>query len=201
MNKSELKKYGTRTLIIFGIVEAIAILGCFPIFHDSERLLPVFWMFTGFFISIGLGTFSVGRIREFFAKDIKNNLKNKVKDELDGRVIPELNDENLSCHIDWLLGVVERFVFTVFVAASLKGAIAPMGGWIALKLAAGWQRRSVDKPYELLLIRLLTLNALMNSLISLCFAVVGGLIAGSGARLIWPDFPNMFWEDLLNLFY
>jgi hypothetical protein len=201
MNKDDLRKYGTGTLIIFTVTEAIAVLSCIPIFHDSNHLLPIFWIITGFFISIGLGTYFVGRIREFFAKDIKKNLREKVEKELAGRIIPELDEENPSCHLDWLLGVVERFVFTFFVAVSLKNAIAPMGGWIALKLAASWRRRSVDKPYELLLIRLLTLNALMNSVISLCFAVLGGSVTAIGIRLVLPNFSDICWGNLLSLFH
>lgn len=167
-----------------------------------DFFLDIFCLTTGFWISIGLGTFLMPKIWGFFSKDIKRNYREIVSIEkgISGEAIPELDDEKPVSHIDWLMGVIERFILTVFVAFSLKNAIVAMGGWIALKLAAGWQRRKIDRPYELFLIRLLTLNALMNSVISLCFAIFGGVVFGFGIVLITKKAPIDFLEYLTTLF-
>lgn len=73
----------------------------------------------------------------------------------------------------WLTGVVERIFFTVLVGLEVSGAPAAMIGWLALKLATNWNHPDwKEKPNS----RTFALSALLGGLISMFFALLGGLI-------------------------
>ncbi|MCP4372776.1 MAG: hypothetical protein GY797_32425 [Deltaproteobacteria bacterium] len=150
---------------------------------------------------------------DFFKTDIKKRFPDIISDH--GFLFPEVDDRCPKSHIDWIPSIIERLIFTFIVAISAKTALIPMGGWIALKLASGWQRRNIDKsPFDGppesttdtaedlkigLIIRLFSMNAVIGSIISLFFAFVGGISLGFGLRLIKNE--NLeFLKYLLNLF-
>jgi hypothetical protein len=73
----------------------------------------------------------------------------------------------------WLTGVVERSFFTVLVGLDLAGIPTAMVGWLALKLATNWNHPDwKDKPDA----RTFALSALLGGLVSMLFALVGGLL-------------------------
>lgn len=73
----------------------------------------------------------------------------------------------------WLTGVVERLFFTVLVGLEVSGAPTAMVGWLALKLATNWNHPDwKDKPNA----RTFALSALLGGLVSMFFAMIGGLI-------------------------
>jgi hypothetical protein len=74
----------------------------------------------------------------------------------------------------WLTGVVERFVFTVFVGLGVAGATTAMMGWLAIKLATNWNRKDME---SLASARPFSFSALLAGLISMMFAALGGMIA------------------------
>lgn len=75
----------------------------------------------------------------------------------------------------WLTGVIERLFFTLLIYFKLPGVPAAMLIWLTLKMVTNWNsplRKEVDIKH----IRL-AFTSLLAGLISMGFAVYGGLIA------------------------
>ncbi|WP_126453446.1 hypothetical protein [Sulfuriflexus mobilis] len=75
----------------------------------------------------------------------------------------------------WITGVIERFFFTLLVHFQLPGVPAAMLIWLTLKMVTNWNsplRKEADKNHTRL-----AFSALLAGLISLGFAVYGGLIS------------------------
>jgi hypothetical protein len=68
-----------------------------------------------------------------------------------------------------LIGLVERTFFTVAIAVGLSGTAVAMIGWTALKGTLYWASYKEAHPANVLI-------ALIGSLVSLLFAVLGALI-------------------------
>jgi hypothetical protein len=75
----------------------------------------------------------------------------------------------------WLTGIVERAFFTVVLAFDVSGASTAMMAWLTVKMLPNWNRTTADPPGAF--------TALLAGLVSLFFALVGGLICRT-AR--WP---------------
>ena len=116
----------------------------------------------GFSISLGLGHL----LTPIFLKQIREDLFKKLNKRYE---IPNYGS------LDWLVGLLQRFFFTIIVAFDVGGAAVAMISWILVKMATNWHiiARSKDEP----LVRGVALSSLMGSLISLSFALVGGLVA------------------------
>ena len=82
----------------------------------------------------------------------------------------------------WLTGAVERLAFAVFVGLELPDATTAMMAWLALKLAANWNRSDLERTSAA---RPFLFPALLAGLISMVFAALGGMIA-SGK--LWSAF-------------
>lgn len=78
------------------------------------------------------------------------------------------------------VGVVERGFFLVATAVSPPVAIGGVVGWAGLKLGANWESRDARDGWEAHLIRIGRVSALVGSLASLVFAVLGGLLVRWG---------------------
>ncbi len=75
----------------------------------------------------------------------------------------------------WLsvvVGMVERTVITALVAWSIPGTAAFIGAWVATKMAGGWSSWSSGTVYA----RSMLFVGLLGSLLSVLFAVIGGII-------------------------
>jgi hypothetical protein len=72
-----------------------------------------------------------------------------------------------------LTGGVERLFFTTLVGANVDGFPTAMMAWLALKLASNWNHRDMDNQPGA---RGLALSALLAGIISMLFALLGGLI-------------------------
>jgi hypothetical protein len=70
------------------------------------------------------------------------------------------------------IGVLERIFFTIIVAYNVSAAAAGITTWIMIKMLSGWNRFQRDEYGY----KVLSFNALICNLISLSFAVIGGLI-------------------------
>jgi hypothetical protein len=75
----------------------------------------------------------------------------------------------------WLTGIVERLFFTIAVAYNVGGSITAMIGWIAVKLASRWIGPDNENGPGA---RFLAFSSVLGGLVSMLFALVGGLIAG-----------------------
>ena len=73
----------------------------------------------------------------------------------------------------WLTGIIERLFFTVLIGLDVSGVPTAMVGWLALKLATNWNHPDwKNKPNA----RTFALSALLGGLVSMFFAMIGGLI-------------------------
>ena len=70
----------------------------------------------------------------------------------------------------WLTGVIERLFFTVVVAFNVPGAVVAMIAWLAVKMATDWNRPGIPTTAAG------AMSALLGGLVSMLFAVAGGLI-------------------------
>jgi hypothetical protein len=80
-------------------------------------------------------------------------------------------------------GTVERLFFLVAVAFNLSGVVVAMVGWIGVKMAAHWGARpeapEQQKSGSIYAIRI---TAILGGLLSLLFAMVGGLVCSGVAH-------------------
>lgn len=73
----------------------------------------------------------------------------------------------------WVTGSVERLFFTVLVGLNFNGIPAYMLTWLTLKMATNWNHPDwKDQPDA----RAYALSALLAGLVSMLFALGGGLI-------------------------
>lgn len=79
-----------------------------------------------------------------------------------------------------VVGLMERIFFTVFVVIDINSVLIGMIAWIALKMATNWGRL-IDTSHKS---KGLALCALMGSIFSLLFALIGGLYIRYGLGLI-----------------
>ena len=76
-----------------------------------------------------------------------------------------------------VLGTIERLFFTIVVAFNVSGTATAMIGWIAVKMATDWQIIvKDDKDNRKSWKRQLAMSGLLGSMISLFFALIGGLV-------------------------
>ena len=74
----------------------------------------------------------------------------------------------------WLTGIIERLFFTIAVAYNVGGSITAMILWIAIKLGANWG----PDDGRASAFRFRIVSGALGGLVSMLFALVGGLIAG-----------------------
>ena len=110
-------------------------------------------------IVLGVALFAVPWVLEWLRKDLGDDAT--------------LPGEDLS---GWKVGTFERAFFTVGVAAGMPGVLTAMMLWIAAKMAAHWGTRS-EKVHDLEALRL---TALLGSLVSMMFALIGGGVVRMG---------------------
>jgi hypothetical protein len=72
-----------------------------------------------------------------------------------------------------MTGFIERLFFTTAVAFELSGVATAMIAWIVVKLAADWNRPTTPADPAG------TLSAALGSLVSMLFALAGGMICRS----------------------
>ena len=86
---------------------------------------------------------------------------------------PKLKEKGIKRVPPWFTGAVERFVFTVLIAAGVAGVTTAMMGWLALKLATNWNSnhwKNNPKAHPF------AFTALLAGLVSMFFAALGGLV-------------------------
>jgi len=76
----------------------------------------------------------------------------------------------------WLTGGLERLFFTLLVAFGVSGTSTAMIGWLALKMAANWNRPEYGDEVKA---RSFAFSALVAGVLSMLLALLGGLICAS----------------------
>ena len=72
----------------------------------------------------------------------------------------------------WITGLVERLFFTTAVVFAPLAAVTAMIAWIGIKMASHWARlQTKGSDFRFLLI-----SAVLAGLVSMFFALIGGLI-------------------------
>jgi len=117
----------------------------------------------GFAISLGVAHFAVPWVLEWLRMDLGMD--------------PTVPEEALT---GWKVGAFERGFFTVGVAAGMPGVLTAMMLWIALKMAVQWGTQGKDGQD----IEAVRLTALLGSLTSMMFALVGGGVVRMGWMLL-----------------
>jgi hypothetical protein len=87
--------------------------------------------------------------------------------------------------LDFWIGSTERTVATTLVIMAPAYVAAFIGAWIALKIAANWQR--VPNKQET---RQGTLIALLGNVYSFAFAIACGAWANPNALIVWNTIPK-----------
>ncbi len=77
----------------------------------------------------------------------------------------------------WAVGFIERFFFTLFVALGVDVTIGIIG-WVGIKMATGWSRAGKSEPNneDFRIWKAGAFTSLFGNLISMSFAVLGGMI-------------------------
>jgi hypothetical protein len=71
----------------------------------------------------------------------------------------------------WITGTIERTFFTFAIIYNLPGVLVAMIAWIAAKMVAAWN--TIEEFPD---IEKLRISALLGGIISMFFAMLGGLI-------------------------
>ncbi|MFH2011710.1 MAG: hypothetical protein ABIJ37_03245 [Pseudomonadota bacterium] len=142
------------------------------------KSLVIQWL-VGLTISLGIGQI----VTWGFLKCLRSCIK-----------IPEgiFSSERFKGVPPWLIGTIERIFFTFIVAFDISGFATAMILWIATKMLSGWHRavpgirvRLNDEEYELNHrdIVPVSFSSLLGNLVSMFFALIGGLICQG--RIWW----------------
>ncbi len=111
----------------------------------------------GLVFSLGIGWLVTGiflrRLRAFIGLPTQGDVESGIRE------IPP-----------WLVGLIERLFFTLLVAFGVSGTAVAMMVWITLKMATNWNRPGEENPVPL------AFSALLADLVSMLFALIGGLI-------------------------
>ena len=93
----------------------------------------------------------------------------------------------------WMTGVLERAFFTFAVAVDPPAAITAMPVWLALKLAANWQRAQATEHS-----RSAAFLAVAVGFVAMGFALLGGLTwrGRFGDPPIWVTWAWLLWDRL-----
>jgi len=134
-------------------------------------LMVLVWWGLGLTISIRLGAV----VTPYILLMIRKNIVEKAKAR--GEAIDKLYFEDLELP-GWVVGTVERLFFTMLVAFNISGTATAMIAWVTIKMLTDWHR--ILKPDAGLALRSLAFSALLGNMISLFFALIGGLICRRG---------------------
>ena len=113
------------------------------------------WM-AGFFVSLVFG----GIVTQYYARRVRKLIGDQ--------------DPQYRILIPISIGVVENLFFTIGVAFNLSGVMVAMVAWMGAKMAAHWGKESQEhRVLNIVTVRFLVL---VGTMISLLFAMIGGLI-------------------------
>jgi hypothetical protein len=139
------------------------------------RQIPntILWFFIGYLVSLYLG----GKIIPTVLEKIKNKILEGARK--DNEIIPETYLFELFIS-GKTLGYYERALFTLLIAFNISGTASGMFAYVTLKMIIDWMN-IITKDHEHIErkgVRSLIFRSLIGSLISMLFAVIGGLICG-----------------------
>jgi len=126
------------------------------------------WIVAGIAISQGLGYWLTKKYLYWIRDDLKRTANSDKSDP------PKWGK------IDWMTGVIERLFFTIIVSFNVGGAAVAMTSWLLVKMATDWHRIQSKEDID----RSLAFCSLTAGMVSLTFALVGGLLIKFGVAKI-----------------
>jgi hypothetical protein len=126
------------------------------------------WFFGLFIFSLGIGWLAIYLSLKLLRSRIEIRASERNETEDLERIVVPLDIPN------WVIGLFERTFFTILVASNISGTSLAMIAWIALKMLSHWNMMSKER--ENITIRSLALSGLIGNLLSMLFALIGGLI-------------------------
>lgn len=130
-------------------------------------------LFTRWFFGLGIFALGLGWLYTcLFLKGIRSYIETKAmrrnETEIYNEIMPSLDVPS------WLIGLTERTFFVFLVAFELSAVAVAMIGWLTVKMLYNWNILSDGKKN--ITVRSLAFSALLANLISMLFALIGGLI-------------------------
>ena len=116
-------------------------------------------LIAGHFVSRWFRNFRTQHIKE--AVNDSEAIKKQQKEQISSNLLPKVT------------GLIERTFFTLIVAFDVSGGAVAMIAWLGAKMAVNWNRQSGDNS---VVNRALSMTALQTGMVSLLFALIGGLI-------------------------
>lgn len=133
-------------------------------------------LFARWFFGLGIFALGLGWLYTWlFLKGIRSYIETKAV----GRNEIESYNENM-VPLDvpsWLIGFTERTFFVILVAFDFSAATVAMIAWLTVKMLYNWNILLFDSKKNIT-VRSLAFSALLANLISMFFALIGGLICG-----------------------
>ena len=131
-------------------------------------------------------------IGHLLTKKFVNDLRSYIKFDMSGINVSKRGIPT------WVMGTLERLFFTILIGFYVPAAGAAIMGWLTIKMLTNWNRINVRygdpatgavvdriKIKEEANLRTYALSGLLGSLMSMLFALIGGLIC-KGAIWWWP---------------
>ena len=132
------------------------------------------WWMTGLFFSLVIG----GLVTPKVLDRLRDKIKNKAK-QIDKIEEKDFDDfYGIEYFSRWVTGTIERLFFTILVGFNISGTATAMIVWITVKMSTNWLVviKDDNKSWK----RQLAFSALLGNMISLFFALIGGLILSKG---------------------
>jgi len=130
----------------------------------------------------GLGIFALGigwLCTNLFLKVIRIHINNKATERKEAEIY---NKSIAPLDVPpWLVGITERTFFVILVAFDLSATAVAMIAWITVKMLCNWNILSGDKSIT---VRSSAFSALLGNLVSMLFALIGGLICGGHIKYL-----------------
>lgn len=123
----------------------------------------------------GLGIFALGigwLFTSIFLKVVRRLVSSKAAERRETKRYDEIMTP-----LDvpsWLVGLIERTFFTILVAFNMSATSVAMVGWVTVKMLYNWN--ILLREREDITIRSLAFSALLGNVVSMLFALIGGLI-------------------------
>lgn len=130
-------------------------------------------LFSRWFFGLGIFALGIGWLSTFI---LVNVLDSYIQAKAAERKEEERYDEFVvAADIpSWLVGLIERTFFTILVAFNVSATAVAMIAWVTVKMLYSWD--IVWRERENITVRSLVLSALLGNLVSMLFALIGGLI-------------------------
>ena len=130
-------------------------------------------LFSRWFFGLGIFALGIGWLSTFL---LLNVLRSYIKTKAAERKELEVYDEFMTAADipSWLIGLGERTFFAILVAFNVSATAVAMIVWVAVKMLYDWN--ILWRQRENITIRSLALSGLLGNIVSMLFALIGGLI-------------------------